>query len=184
MFCPNCGREQPDDSKYCRECGRALTATPAPASRQGLLGEAERTAILEREMRPLLERGFRVISRTPTSAQLVKPNQLTCGEIVIGVLTIGILLVVFVLRKEQTIYISVDEGGRAHVTTGGGDQLPAVFNRAAPPQVDPAIQAAHLRSIGACAWCGWRKNQGRTTCKHCGRPLDSGPDRPSATAGG
>ena len=31
MFCPNCGKENPDDSYYCRGCGFALKAG-APAA--------------------------------------------------------------------------------------------------------------------------------------------------------
>ena len=35
MFCPNCGKENPDDSYYCRDCGFALK-TNAPAAGPGL----------------------------------------------------------------------------------------------------------------------------------------------------
>ena len=34
MFCPNCGKENPDDSYYCRDCGFALKAA-APAAGPG-----------------------------------------------------------------------------------------------------------------------------------------------------
>lgn len=29
MFCPNCGQQQPDNSKFCNNCGKPLQATPA-----------------------------------------------------------------------------------------------------------------------------------------------------------
>ena len=39
MYCPNCGHQQPDDSKFCNNCGKELQAvnqapnpTPAPAA--------------------------------------------------------------------------------------------------------------------------------------------------------
>ena len=35
MFCPNCGKENPDDSYYCRDCGAALKAN-APAAGPGI----------------------------------------------------------------------------------------------------------------------------------------------------
>ena len=35
MFCPNCGKENPDDSYYCRDCGFALKAG-APAAGPGI----------------------------------------------------------------------------------------------------------------------------------------------------
>ena len=30
MFCPKCGTETPDDSQFCRKCGRSLTVAPTP----------------------------------------------------------------------------------------------------------------------------------------------------------
>ena len=35
MFCPNCGKENPNDSYYCRSCGFSLKAG-APAAGPGL----------------------------------------------------------------------------------------------------------------------------------------------------
>ena len=35
MFCPNCGKENPDDSYYCRDCGFSLKSN-APAAGPGM----------------------------------------------------------------------------------------------------------------------------------------------------
>ena len=43
MFCPNCGRQLPDDAKFCSECGTPLTAIE-PAAEAGDAG-ADQTAI-------------------------------------------------------------------------------------------------------------------------------------------
>lgn len=30
MFCPNCGKQNPDDAKFCESCGSTLSAAAAP----------------------------------------------------------------------------------------------------------------------------------------------------------
>ena len=42
MFCPNCGKENPDDSYYCRECGFSLKAN-APAAGPGM----QKTSVIQ-----------------------------------------------------------------------------------------------------------------------------------------
>ena len=43
MFCPKCGAENPDDAKFCTNCGAKLGVTPAPSrtSRGKARGKAE-----------------------------------------------------------------------------------------------------------------------------------------------
>jgi hypothetical protein len=40
MFCPHCGRENPDDARFCGACGQSITAHSASAS----TGSARRPA--------------------------------------------------------------------------------------------------------------------------------------------
>lgn len=170
MFCPNCGRQQPDSANFCQGCGASLQATPATTP--GKLTEADRAARLDAEIRKYLADGYRVIAKTSTTAQLVKPNQFGCGEIVVGVLTLGILLLVFLLRKEQTVYLEVDATGRV-IATGSG------VRRAPPTPEHYAAAAANVlaeSSAGseptvACPTCGEANPPGRATCRKCMYPL-------------
>ena len=76
----------------------------------------ERRAILDREIKRYVKRGFRVISRTDTTAQLVKPKKFSFFWAFIWflVLIVGfvIYLLYYVSKKDETIYLEVDERGR------------------------------------------------------------------------
>lgn len=77
---------------------------------------------LQREIQHYVKRGYRVVSQTPTSAQLVKPKQFSCLIATLGalLLLIGLLIYLFwyMSQKESIIYLSVDERGQVKVTKG------------------------------------------------------------------
>lgn len=75
----------------------------------------ERRTILDQEIGKYIKRGFRVISRTDTTAQLVKPKKFSLLWAFLWFLLIGIGLLVYVFyyvaKKDKTIYLEVDELG-------------------------------------------------------------------------
>jgi LysM repeat protein len=95
------------------------------------LSVEERTALLERHIRHLVRRGYRVTSRTEVTAQLVKPKEfsLLWALIWLGVTLcvcgLGILfyLLYYLVQKDKTIYLEVDPYGQASVTPQWARQL-------------------------------------------------------------
>lgn len=83
---------------------------------------AYRTTVLDREIDKYVRAGFRVVSRTPTTAQLVKPKEFSMFIALLGFLFLFVGLVLYMLiymaEKDQTVYLSVDEQGNIHATAG------------------------------------------------------------------
>lgn len=75
-----------------------------------------RREILQREIAGYLKQGYRVVSQTDVTAQLVKPKQFSCLWAIIWTLVVGIGLLFYLFwywaAKDQTVYIEVDEHGR------------------------------------------------------------------------
>ena len=116
MLCQNCQAEIPDGAGFCPQCGER-TGT-------GNLSIKERQAILERTIGDYVRRGYRVVSSTETTAQLLKQKQFSCLWASLWFLLFGIGLLFYVFyhaaKKDTIIYIAVDEWGRAKVTRGRG----------------------------------------------------------------
>lgn len=76
----------------------------------------QRRDILQHEIGNYLKHGFRVISQTDTTAQLIKPKKFSFFWAFIWFLALGIGLLVYIIyymaKKDQQIYLSVDENGR------------------------------------------------------------------------
>lgn len=123
------------------------------------LSEVERTEILDSEIQSYVLQGFRVVARTATTAQLVRPKQFNAALAILGLLflVIGLLiyLLIYLAESDATAYLTVDEDGtiRRRVSgTGQGD-----LNR------------------WTCVGCGYRSTANRPRCKRCqlARPIIS-----------
>jgi hypothetical protein len=82
------------------------------------MDEAARAAILDREVQNYVRRGYRVVSRTPTTAQLVKSKQfsiiLAILGLIIAVVGLVIYLIIYMAMRDSQVYLTVDETGRIH----------------------------------------------------------------------
>ena len=76
----------------------------------------QRRAILEREIAAYIRKGYRVLSQTDTSAQLVRPKRfnllLAVLLLVLMVLPFVIYLLMYIAARDKTVYLSVDVQGR------------------------------------------------------------------------
>jgi len=89
-------------------------------SSQSIRSIEERQAILNREIQKFVKRGFRVTARTDTTAQLVKPKKFSLLWAILWFLFFGIGLIIYLLyyaaKKDETIYLDVDERGKVKYT--------------------------------------------------------------------
>ena len=85
-------------------------------SEQKTLTTDERRAILDREVQRYVKQGFRVVSRTDMTAQLVKPKSFGCLWVILALFTLGLALIVYIAKKDETVYLEVTPAGRVKRT--------------------------------------------------------------------
>jgi hypothetical protein len=74
------------------------------------LDTAEQRAVLQREIHRFIQQGYRVVSQTDTTAQLVKPKRFS---LLWFFLLLGLFYIPFYLfARDKTVYLTVDPLGR------------------------------------------------------------------------
>lgn len=85
---------------------------------QEILALEYRQALLDQEIDKYVKMGYRIVSQTQTTAQLVKPKKFSLIWAGLWFMLFGIGLVVYVLyywaKSDKTVYLKVDEVG--HIT--------------------------------------------------------------------
>jgi hypothetical protein len=98
---------------------RTSQASSSRSARQ--LTTAERSQILDAEVRRYQKQGYALVARTDTTAQLSKKHEFSCClALILVFLIIGILLYLLyylTAKKEYLVYLEVDEYGRIHRTS-------------------------------------------------------------------
>lgn len=83
---------------------------------QEKLSLERRKAVLDGQIAKYSKKGYRVVSRTDTAAQLVRPKQFSCLLATLSFLVIGIGFIIYVFycmgQKDHSIYLSIDEYGK------------------------------------------------------------------------
>lgn len=76
----------------------------------------QRTAILDKEVQSYVKQGYRVLSQTPTSAQLVKPKKFSFLVFIILLILMVLPALLYVLwfavKKDESVYLTVDDRGK------------------------------------------------------------------------
>lgn len=140
--------------------GREEPIHPAPASAPPLLPATRSAArdILALEIQQYVQQGWRVVSQTETTAQLVKPKQFGCLAPTLFFFMCGVGLILYLIayasEKDQTMYLEVLPDGtvrrNGRVTAPGSGTGGRVV----------------------CANCGYANSAGRTICKRCRNSLE------------
>jgi len=119
-------------SNLCLRAGRAQSSISVPnqaGSRQAIarqndtmrrLSVKERTAILDQQIQQYQKQGYRLVSRTSTTAQLAKEHEFSCClALILVLLVIGIILYLLyylTAKKEHYVFLEVDEYGKVHTS--------------------------------------------------------------------
>lgn len=113
IACPRCGRLNSSARTTCKSCGASLNEPEVDVSAVPLSIE-ERKAILDAEIANQVKLGWRVASRTDTTAQLVadkKPDGCVAVLLLLFLLVPGILYLLL-YRGSRSLYLEVNEQGR------------------------------------------------------------------------
>lgn len=105
--CWRCATPMSDEDDRCRECG---------APERVLISTSERRRILQDEVRKAAKDGYRVVSQTEWSAQLVRPKRFSVVWFLIWLLLalfpVALYLVYhFGIKRDPQLLIEVDECG-------------------------------------------------------------------------
>lgn len=116
------------------------------------LTEAERSAELDAEIQRYVRNGYRVVSRTPTTAQLIRPKTFSVVAAIFWtlILLVGLLiyLLIYAAQSDEAVYLTVDDYGRVH------------------------RQGNSVATTGEiCGACGYQNRHARPACKRCKAPL-------------
>lgn len=116
-----------------------------------IASSATRRAALQNSIAGYLGQGYRVVSQTDTTAQLVKPKSFSCLLAVVlfllGVVPLIIYLLFYLASKDQQVYITVDEFGVVS-GMGGTVAIPRYEGKTAPP-ISRETWGIILTGIGA-----------------------------------
>lgn len=80
-----------------------------------LLSLEARNAVLQREISRYLRRGYRVLSQTSTTAQLIKPKKFSLFWALVWLMFWGVGILVYILyymaKRDRQVYVEVDIDG-------------------------------------------------------------------------
>jgi hypothetical protein len=126
MACPHCGFPNTVERTTCKSCRQDLRTETAPVS-ETPLPPPELARLLEAEIVRQQAAGWRLQTRTETTAQLVREVSNTNGCLLILLFCLaiipGILYAVFA-KRTSSLYLSIDAYGRINRLIDGLGQLP------------------------------------------------------------
>ena len=97
MYCPNCGREIPDGSKFCPYCGAklSLTGESEETQIQSVLSEEEQKRSFKEELpKAKAQQYVRVGAKNPGVAAVLSALWVGIGQIYNGQIGKGILFII------------------------------------------------------------------------------------------
>jgi len=164
-YCFNCGKELiPASARYCPYCGAVQEQAPSePEVSPAEVPLAQRTAALNEAIAYFTAQGFRVVAKSESSAQLMRPKQFSWAAAILSLLLLGIgfliYLVYYLGQKDETIFLEVTSDG---TVLKDGHPFSAVMEmpRVKPPveapsiEVEPEEPTEHIEA-GRPGWLVW-----------------------------
>ncbi|MEN9935040.1 MAG: hypothetical protein RLZZ387_1619 [Chloroflexota bacterium] len=123
VVCASCGLANIPERSSCKQCGESLRApAPVPTEENSVqLTLDERRDILDAEIVRQVTAGWRVVSRTDTTAQLLTdrgPNG-CIGLLLLIFFVVPGILYMLLYKGSSSMYIDVDPFGQVRRTTHG-----------------------------------------------------------------
>lgn len=124
--CPDCGYKNSQYRVTCKKCRVTLKDVPfedtqqvATVDKKLPLGKElslqERSDILSQEIKRYVKRGYRVLSKTDTTVQLVKPKEFSFFWALLWFFLWGIGILVYLFyymsKKDSAVYLEVLPNG-------------------------------------------------------------------------
>ena len=140
-YCFNCGKELiPASAPYCPYCGTAQEQIPTePEVPPAEVSLAQRTTALNEAIAHFTAQGFRVVTKSQTSAQLMRPKQFSWLAAILSLLLLGIGFLIYRVyylgQKDETIFLEVTSDGT--VLKDGHPFSSAIET----PPLKPAVEA-------------------------------------------
>ena len=117
--CPRCGQLNTNRRKSCKKCGVDLAEARGEAEQQAEsepeVPSATRSEKLEQSIEHYVSQGYRVVSRTEKSAQLVRPKEFSFFAALLWFLVFGVGLMIYILyylaKSDNMVYLRVTPSG-------------------------------------------------------------------------
>ena len=119
--CPKCSQLNTDLRITCKSCGinlREANAEIESSDDDAEIQLSERSDILSHEINKYANFGYRIVSRTETSAQLVKPKEFSFIAALLWFILLGVGLIIYLLyylsKKDDAVYLMVSKNGKVN----------------------------------------------------------------------
>lgn len=97
-FCEACGAEHSQGAQFCRNCGEAVVADPAPAVASPAPDDGEASSLFARQIDAELAKGGRLESRTADTAVIIHGRRVNhVLHFLIGIFTLGVWWLVWLI---------------------------------------------------------------------------------------
>ena len=120
--CKSCGKSIPQDSEICPYCNKrqsepnVLTAATSSTP----LALDQRRLVLQQSVAHYSAHGYRVVSQTDTTAQMMRPKRFSFVAAVLWFFLFGIGLLVYIFyylaKRDSLLFVQVDEFGKVTAT--------------------------------------------------------------------
>ena len=111
--CPRCGQLNTSMRKTCKQCGVDLAEALGESEPE--VSSAIQSEKLEQNIAQYVRQGYRVMSRTEKSAQLMRPKEFSFFAALLWFLVFGVGLLIYIFyylaKSDNVVYLRVTPSG-------------------------------------------------------------------------